>query len=77
MDIRRKTFNLKRGQDRLLQRLGAAIIIQWDDLPDAMQDLLIDQAVAIDDDTDPAPTRESLETFVRSVRAKDTPSGTP
>ncbi len=42
-----------------------------------MQDLLIDQAVAIDDDTDPAPTRESLETFVRSVRAKDTPSGTP
>ncbi len=33
------------AQEHLLQQLGKALIIQWDAIPDALQDLLIDQSV--------------------------------
>jgi hypothetical protein len=45
-DIKAKGLKYKAGQEHILRRMGAALIIHWDDLPDALQDTVIDQAAA-------------------------------
>lgn len=62
------TLKYRENQEHLLRRLGQAIVLQWDELPDAMQDLLIDQAAAVEDRDDGAHEANDFETFIRSVR---------
>ena len=62
-----RTLRLRPAQEHLLRRLGQALVLQWDALSDEMQDLLIDQAVAVDNPGDAGATAEEVETFVRSV----------
>ena len=38
-----KTLKYKEAQEHLLRRLGVAMVMQWDALPDELQDLIIDQ----------------------------------
>jgi hypothetical protein len=70
-DIRGKSLQYKAGQEHLLRRIGAALIIHWDDLPDLLQDLVIDQALLMEDREPVQPAREDIETFIRSVKARD------
>jgi hypothetical protein len=61
------TLKLKDSQEHLLRRLGQALVLQWEEIPPELQDVLIDQAVIVDD---AKPTSQSeLETFIRSVRS--------
>jgi hypothetical protein len=63
-----KTLAYREHQEYLLRRLGGALVLHWDHVPDALQDLIIDQAAAVDD-RDPAPhAAEDIETFIRSVK---------
>jgi len=62
------TLKYRENQEHLLRRLGQAIVLQWDELPDAMQDLLIDQAAVVEDHSDGAHEPNDFETFIRSVR---------
>jgi hypothetical protein len=63
-----KTLKYREHQEHLLRRLGSALVLHWDQLPDELQDLIIDQAAAVED-RDPAPHEASdIESFVRSVR---------
>jgi hypothetical protein len=39
-----KALALTSVQKPLARRLGSALVFQWDALPDALQDLLLDQA---------------------------------
>lgn len=72
------TLKYKDAQEHLLRRLGQAVVLHWDELPDDMQDVLIDQAAAVDDRDDAAHEAGDIETFIRTVKttavAKETPS---
>ena len=64
--VEQKSLKYKDGQEHLLRRLGQALVLQWDSLPDETQDRLIDQAAVVDD-RDPAATDE-IEAFVRDAK---------
>lgn len=61
-----KTVKYSPAQEHLLRRLGGALVVQWDALPDDLQDLLIDQAAVVQD-REAAPQGE-IESFIRSVK---------
>jgi hypothetical protein len=61
------TLKVKDAQEHLLRRLGQALVLQWEELPNGLQDVLIDQAVLVTD-RDPA-TQSEIETFIRGVRS--------
>ena len=76
--VQRKTLKYRQDQEHLVRRLGAALVLQWNALPDALQDLIIDQAALVED-REPAPhDPEHIEAFVRSAKtaalAKPAPS---
>ena len=61
------TLKVKDAQEHLLRRLGQAVVLQWEELPHGLQDVLIDQAVLVAD-REPASQSE-VETFIRGVRS--------
>lgn len=63
-----RTVRYRETEEHLLRRLGSALVLQWDVLPDDLQDLIIDQAALVDD-RDPAPHEVSdIETFIRKAK---------
>jgi hypothetical protein len=62
------TLKYKHAQEHLLRRLGQAMVLQWDELPDELQDVLIDQAAAVEDRDEAAHGPDEIETFIRSVK---------
>jgi hypothetical protein len=63
-----KTLKYSEAQEHLLRRLAGALVLQWDAVPDELQDLIVDQAAAVDD-RDTAPHEVSdIENFIRSVK---------
>lgn len=61
------TLKVKDVQEHLLRRLGQAVVLQWEELPHGLQDVLIDQAVLVTDrDT---ASQSEIETFIRAVRS--------
>jgi hypothetical protein len=69
------TLKVKDAQEHLLRRLGQAVVLQWEELPHGLQDVLIDQAVLVTD-RDPASQGE-IETFIRGVRSVPIPKALP
>ena len=66
--VTQKSLKYREVDEHLLRRLAGALVLQWDQLPDALQDLIIDQAAAVDD-RDPAPHAASdIENFIRSAK---------
>jgi hypothetical protein len=63
-----KTLRYGEAQEPLLRRLGQALVLQWDALSDEMQDLLIDQAVAVDDRDEAPVDADNITDFVRNVK---------
>jgi hypothetical protein len=63
-----KTLKYATSSEHLLRRLGSALVMHWDVLPDDLQDLLLDQAVLVED-RDVAPhTVEDIQEFVRTAK---------
>ena len=67
------TLKLKNGQEHLLRRLGQALVLQWEEIAPELQDVLIDQALIVED-REPA-TQSEVETFVRTVRSVSVAGG--
>lgn len=63
-----KTVKYRPEQEHLLRRLGEALVVQWDALPDALQDLLIDQAAVVEDREDAPHATADIESFIRRVK---------
>jgi hypothetical protein len=72
-------LTLKYGdaQEHLLRRLGQAVVLHWDELPDALQDLLIDQAAVVIDRDESAHESGDIEGFIRSAKTTALPKETP
>jgi hypothetical protein len=68
------TLKYKDADEHLLRRLGQAVVLQWDELPDDLQDVLIDQAAAVlDREEDTVHDAERLASFIRSVKSMALP----
>ncbi len=67
------TLKYKDAQEHFLRRLGQAVVLQWDELSDDMQDVLIDQASGVVDRDEAAHEPSDIETFIRSVKSVATP----
>jgi len=66
--VESKTVRYRPQQEHLLRRLGEALVVQWDAIPDELQDLLIDQAAAVEDREDAPHATADIEDFIRSVK---------
>lgn len=64
------TLKYNEADEHLLRRLGQALVLQWDELPDGLQDVLIDQAAAVADRDEAAHGAEEIERFIRGVKTK-------
>lgn len=64
-----KTLRYSATSEHLLRRLGSALVLQWDALPDDLQDLLIDQAARVEDRDEAPHALDDLERFVRTVKS--------
>lgn len=63
-----KTLKYTDKQEHLLRRLGSALVLHWDAIPDELQDLLIDQAAHVEDRGDAAHESHDVEHFIRSAK---------
>lgn len=73
-----KTLKYKPTQEHFLRRLSSGLLIHWDSLPGDLQDLIIDQAAAVDDRCTETPTPLDIENFIRTVKlAKRQPVHVP
>ncbi|MET0181603.1 MAG: hypothetical protein ABW199_01825 [Caulobacterales bacterium] len=64
-----KTLKYSAAQEPLLRRLASALVLHWDSIPDEVQDVLIDQAVLVEDAAPNTPNSADFESFLRRVRA--------
>ncbi len=64
------TLKYKDSEEYLLRRLGQALVLQWDELPDGLQDVLIDQAAGVADREDAPHDAADIERFIRGVKTK-------
>jgi hypothetical protein len=62
------TLMYKETQEHLLRRLEQAVVLQWEELPNALQVVLIDQAAIVADRDENAHGVNEFETFIRKVR---------
>ena len=69
------TLKYKDEQEHLLRRLGQALVLQWDELPDGLQDILIDQASLVEDRDEAAHGAAEIEGFIRGVKTKAVSAG--
>lgn len=62
---------LKYGEptEHFVRRLGSALVLQWDVLPDDLQDLMIDQAAIVEDRSDRDHTPGDIEDFLRKAKS--------
>lgn len=63
-----KTVKYRADQEHVLRRLGGALVLQWDALPEELQDLIVDQAAAVDDREDAPHEAGDIENFIRSAK---------
>ena len=62
-----RTLKYRDAEEHLLRRLGAAMVLHWDELSDTLQDLLIDQAAAVTDRDAAEPG--AIENFIRTAKS--------
>lgn len=72
-----KTVKYSQAQEHLVRRLGSALVVQWDALPDALQDLIIDQAALVEDREDAPHEASDIENFIRKAKTSALTKATP
>ena len=61
-----RLFRMGLAKNKALERLGAAVLLNWSALPAHLQDQVVNQAIAMSSD-DPA-VHEQIERLTRTVR---------
>jgi hypothetical protein len=62
----KRVFMLGDSDVVALQRLGAAVVLQWANIPPGVQDSIVQQALAFDWTTDPEAAAHRLRALVAS-----------
>jgi hypothetical protein len=61
---RDKPVPLSEGEERILQCLGAAVLLQWNDLPTSIQRQLFEHAVSMGEAGQTAQLKEQIARFL-------------
>jgi hypothetical protein len=61
---RHRPVPLSAGEERILQCLGAAVLLQWNDLPTPIQQQLFEHAVAMAEAGQTAQLKEQIARFL-------------
>lgn len=64
-----RTLQYGEATEHFVRRLGSALVLQWDALPDNLQDLIIDQAAIVEDRSDRGHTPGDIEDFLRRAKS--------
>jgi len=64
-----RTLKYASATEHFVRRLGSALVLQWDALPDSLQDLIIDQAAIVEDSSDDAHGPRDIEDFIRKAQS--------
>lgn len=59
------------SEAHIVRRLGWAIVEQWDNLPKAVRENLIEQAISINDQYETVELKQQIEAFVRKYANGD------
>jgi hypothetical protein len=70
-----RTLKYGESTEHLVRRLGSALVLQWDALPDNLQDLIIDQAAIVEDRSEAGHTPGDIEAFLRKAKSVALGSG--
>ena len=65
----RRVFLLADDDLAALQRLGAALALQWADVPSGLREALVQQAIALDWTSDPEAAAHRIRALVNADRS--------
>jgi len=68
-DMNRQTIRLSEGDDTVLKYLGAAVVLQWHNLPDDVQKALRQQAESIGGLPTATRLRQQITSLIERSRA--------
>ena len=63
-----KSAPLSEGEERILQCLGAAVLLQWNDLPTPIQRQLFEHAVSMGEARETAQLKEQIARFLHTLK---------
>ena len=69
-----RVFVLANDDRAALERLGAALVLQWANVPAGLRDTLVQQAVALDWTTDPESAARQIRRLVAANDRSHKPS---
>jgi hypothetical protein len=64
VEIKARILDCPDSDEHLVRRLGKAVVVQWDRLPEDVQDLLLKQAVLMHDRHRALQLRQKIKTFI-------------
>lgn len=67
-DFAPQTLHLLPGDETILKYLGAAVVLQWQNLPEAVQNALLRQANSVGGLPLAGQLQEEIEALIRRVR---------
>ena len=66
MEVRSRILDCPAKDEHIVRRLGKAVVVQWDALPGAVQDLILKQAVLMHDKHRVLQLRHKIREFIRN-----------
>ncbi len=63
-----RVFQVEESNSAALQRLGAAAVLQWRNIPPGVRDAIVQQALALDWSPDPETAAERIRALVGGKR---------
>lgn len=69
--VKSRILDYKEEDEHILRRLGTAVVVQWDSLPPAVQQLIRSQAVFMHDRYQTVQLNEQIGLFIDQHKGKD------
>jgi hypothetical protein len=64
VEITARILDCPNSDEHIVRRLGKAVVVQWDSLPEAVQDLLLKQALLMHDRDRALQLRQKTKAFI-------------
>lgn len=55
-------------EKHIVRRIGAAVVFQWSNLPDATRELILQQAQLVDDEFDTVQLEQQISAFIEKYQ---------
>lgn len=65
MQITSRILDCPESEAHIIRRLGKAVVVQWDNLPEPVQALLLKQAVLMHDQVRAIQLRQKIKSFIQ------------